>query len=135
MNYEDRVEWSTDLDAERPSAGQRRVARARHVAVRRGRGFRRANEAGATVALVAVLDPCVRVVRSVAALDARRRRVVRVLRRDDVGEDAGGDVDRARVDRGPAERDEGWVECEAATGEGDDCEGEDKKLLHVGVRR
>ena len=87
------------------------------------------------MALIAVLDSGIRVVRGVAALDARRGRVVRVLRRDDVGEDAGRNVDRARIDRGPAEGYERRVECDAAACEGDDCEDEDKKLVHVGVRR
>ena len=47
------------------------------------------------MAFVAGLNLCIRLVLHVAPFDARRERVVRVLRHDDVGEDAGRNVDRS----------------------------------------
>ena len=62
------------------------------------------------MALVAVLDAGVREVAGVAELDARGGAVVREEGRDDAGEDAGGYVDRARVDGRPVERNDGRSE-------------------------
>ena len=84
------------------------------------------------MALIAVLDSGIRVVRGVAALDARRGRVVRVLRRDDVGKDAGRDVDSARIYRAPVERDGGSVECDRTIRERECGKSEDGERSHAG---
>ena len=87
------------------------------------------------MALVAVLDPSIRVVRGVAPLDARRGSVVRVLCRDYMGQDAGRHIDRAGINRSPPKGDRGRVERNAVTGEGEDREAKNEKLVHGGVRR
>ena len=84
--------------------------------------LRRGGEAGAAVALVAVLDAGVPEVAGVAELDARGGAVVREEGRDDAGEDTGGYIDRARVDGRPVERDGGRVECEGSSCGEDECE-------------
>ena len=84
---------------------------------------------------VAVLDPGVGIVRGVTPLDARRGRVVRVLRRDNVGEDAGWDIDSARIYRGPVERDGRRVECDSGVRECEHGRNDDEKPSHVGAKR
>ena len=124
-----------NLDAPRSSTGQRRVARACQVTVR-GRGrCRRADKTGAAVALVAVLDSSICVVRRITSLDARRGRVVGVLSSNNVGEDAGRDVDRARIYRAPVERDGRSVECYRAMRECECGKNEGGERSHVGRRQ
>ena len=105
------------LDAKGSSAGESGVARAGHVAIGRGSVCRRADKACAAVAFIAVLDAGVYIVVSIAALDARCRRVVRVLGRNVMRDYARRDVDGARVDRGPVERDSGRAECRCTRSE------------------
>lgn len=115
----------------RSSAGQRRVARAGQVAVRQRCSGRRADETCVAVTFVAVFDPAVRVVCGVTPLDTRRGGIVGVLGCDNVGEDAGRDIDGERIYRGPVERDGGTLECDNAMCECEHGGNDDEKSTRL----
>ena len=113
----------TYLDSERASAREVRVASTDHVAVSDGRALRGAYKTGAAMAFVAVLDAGVDVVLRVAALDAGRGGVVRVLDGDVVGDDTGACVNCAGVGGRPVKRDIGRIKgiCPQDGGREGDC--------------